>query len=643
MKAANEEILSSNEELQSTNEELETAKEELQSSNEELVTLNDELQHRNAELNVLTHDLSNLLVGVDVPVLVLDGDLRVRRFTPTAGALMNLIAGDVGRPFSNIASTLDVTDWNVLLHEVTEHGRVVEREVADRAGHRFSMRIRPYKTDGNKIEGVLLVLLDTDLIYRARDEARRSRDYAEAIVDTIHEALAVVDSGLRIKSVNRRFCELFGVTAEEVEGQPFSGRDQGSLNAPRLHAQLERVVAKGGDLKEFEVDQVFPRIGRRRLTINASTVAGTGNTLIAIEDATIRKLAEEESERSESTIRALLDSSSQSVITVDERGRVAMVNVRAEKMFGRGRSELVGQPVSILISDQAQAAFADHHRAHLAEVLKRQGGIDLSLEGRRSDGTFFPADVSLSVIQTGSGKFIVAFVSDVTQRMQLERTAQTHASQVQALAARLLSVQEEERRRVSRELHDQICQQLASLAIDISAFAAAPTPPPKERERRLKELQARVVQASEATRHIAYQLHPSVLDDLGLAASLGALCKQFSEREGVKVQFHHSDLPPEISREVASCLYRVAQESLQNIARHSGAKKVAVTVTVKKGNIALSVVDDGTGFDIEAARGRGGLGLVGMEERARLVQGKLTIEARPGQGTRISLQVRLAA
>ena len=111
MKAANEEILSSNEELQSTNEELETAKEELQSSNEELVTLNDELQHRNAELNVMTHDLSNLLVGVDIPVLVLDAELRVRRFTPMAGTLLNLIPGDVGRPFSNIASTLDVSDW----------------------------------------------------------------------------------------------------------------------------------------------------------------------------------------------------------------------------------------------------------------------------------------------------------------------------------------------------------------------------------------------------------------------------------------------------------------------------------------------------------------------------------------------------
>src|SRR5665213_1566740 len=105
------------------------ANEEFQSSNEVLVTLNDELQHRNGELDVLTHDLSNLLVGVDIPVLVLDAELRVRRFTPMASALLNLIAGDIGRPFSNIASTLDVTDWKEIFGAATGQGQVVEREV----------------------------------------------------------------------------------------------------------------------------------------------------------------------------------------------------------------------------------------------------------------------------------------------------------------------------------------------------------------------------------------------------------------------------------------------------------------------------------------------------------------------------------
>ena len=146
MRAMNEEVLSSNEELQSTNEELETAKEELESSNEELTTLNDELQKRNAELSQLTDDLSNLLTGVNIPILFLDADLRIRRFTPLAGNVLNLIATDVGRPLTDIASTLDVADWGELTSQVIQHSQVIEREVRDREGHWYALRMRPYKT-----------------------------------------------------------------------------------------------------------------------------------------------------------------------------------------------------------------------------------------------------------------------------------------------------------------------------------------------------------------------------------------------------------------------------------------------------------------------------------------------------------------
>jgi len=266
----------------------------------------------------------------------------------------------------------------------------------------------------------------------------------------------------------------------------------------------------------------------------------------------------------------------------------------------------------------------------------------MAVEARRKDGTTFPAEISLSAIPGEGQKLTVAFVGDITNRVRMEKAAQTHADQIQALAARLLTAQEEERRRVSRELHDQICQQLASLAIDISGLASEPPPPARTRQA-LKKLQTRVIQASEATRHIAYELHPSVLDDLGLVASLRMLCKQFSEREGVAVQFHPGDLPPVISREIGSCLYRVAQESLNNVARHSGAKKVSVSLTIRKNSVVLSVLDDGAGFDPATAKGTGGLGLIGMEERALLVKGTLTIDAQRPHGTRITLEVALPA
>ena len=641
MKAANEEILSSNEELQSTNEELETAKEELQSSNKELITLNDELQHRNAELNVLTHDLSNLLVGVGMPALLLDSDLRVRRFTPVAGDLLNLIPGDLGRPLSNIASTLNVTDWNELLSQVTGEGKSVEREVNDRNGRRYSLRVRPYTTAEKKVEGVLVVMLDVDQIYRARDEAKKSSDYSRAIIETIREALAVVDAELRLLTVNRSFCETFRVAHEEVEGRSLLEIGDGQWRVPRLRELLDEILPQSTRIEDFEIDQTFPRVGRRRLVLNARRIETSKTILIAIEDFTERQRAQDEAEKNRSTIRALLESTVQSIIAVDSNGTIAMTNGNTESMFGYRGEDLIGQHLSLLIPEEARNLHAAHLENWFAAPRNRITGIGFDLKGRRRDGTTFPAEIAVSTIETAEGKLGVAFVSDVTQRVQLEQAAQARAQEVQALAASLLTVQEDERRRVSRELHDQICQQLAALAIDIGAFAAAPRSAGIARER-LKTLQARVVKASEETRHIAYELHSSVLEDLGLAASLRDLCRQFSERaKDTKVKFTDDALPGPVPRAVGSCIYRVARESLQNIAQHAKARNVSVALKTEKEAVVLTIIDDGVGFEPEAVKGRGGLGLIGMEERARLVKGRLTTVSQPGKGVRLELRVPL--
>jgi PAS domain S-box-containing protein len=580
-------------------------------------------------------------VGVDIPVLVLDAGLRVRRFTPVAGTLLNLIPGDVGRPFSHIASNLDVADWKELFSKVTGQGQSIEREVSDRTGHRYSLRVRPYKTGEDKIEGVLVVLLDTDLIYRARDFAQKSSDYARAIVETIHEALVVVDSEYRVSTVNRGFCDLFRVSPQQVEGQSFFGPGAGQCNIPQLRELLQDVLSKGTEIKDLEVDQHFPEIGRRRLVLNVGQIGRSQTILIAIEDVTGRKQAQEALEKSEATIRALLDSSSQFVVAVNADERIVLASGNAERMFGYSREELLGQPLEILVPENLRARHAEHHKTYFANMQSRPMGTGLDLEGRRKDGTRFPVEIGLSVIETAEGKLGAAFVSDITQRKQLEQAAQARNREVQALAASLLTAQEEERRRVSRELHDQICQQLAALTIDIGGLAADP-PPAAEAQRRLRALQARVIKASEEARHLAYELYPSVLDDLGLVASLRALCKEFSEgAKDIALEFTGAAAPGSVPREVASCLYRVARESLQNIAKHASAKHVSVALTFQKGSVALAIADDGVGFDLKAVQGRGGLGLIGMAERARLVRGELSIATQPGHGTRIALEIPL--
>jgi len=166
LKSANEEILSANEELQSTNEELQTAKEEAQSANEELATVNEELRHRNSELGRVNNDLVNLLGGVGIPIVMVGRDLRIRRFTPPAEKAFNLIQTDVGRPISNITPNLAVDDFPGLITRVIDTLTPYEGEVKDKAGHWHSLRIRPYITLDNMIDGASIVLLDIDSIRR---------------------------------------------------------------------------------------------------------------------------------------------------------------------------------------------------------------------------------------------------------------------------------------------------------------------------------------------------------------------------------------------------------------------------------------------------------------------------------------------
>src|SRR5688572_8259533 len=174
LRSANEEILSSNEELQSTNEELETAKEELQSANEELTTVNEQLQRRNAQVDLANNDLTNLLSSTSIPVVMVGGDLRVRRFTEPARRTMNLLPGDVGRPLTDLNVATIVPDLDQIIGDVIDRVQPYEREVRDRDGRWHMMRVHPYRTAENKIDGAVIVLVDVDRFHRSQEALRQT-------------------------------------------------------------------------------------------------------------------------------------------------------------------------------------------------------------------------------------------------------------------------------------------------------------------------------------------------------------------------------------------------------------------------------------------------------------------------------------
>jgi len=176
LKASNEEVESSNEELQSTNEELETAKEELQSTNEELTTLNEELSNRNLEMMQLTNELNNLLASIQMPIVMVDNALTVRRATPAARGAFNILPTDIGRPLRDLRPNIDVPDMEKLLREVIETLGARERSVTDKHGRQYSLRVRPYRTMDDKIDGAVITLVDIDGEKEAAAEKTRQTD-----------------------------------------------------------------------------------------------------------------------------------------------------------------------------------------------------------------------------------------------------------------------------------------------------------------------------------------------------------------------------------------------------------------------------------------------------------------------------------
>ncbi|MDB6126022.1 MAG: ATPase [Pedosphaera sp.] len=282
LKSANEEIQSSNEELQSTNEELETAKEELQSTNEELTTLNDELQSRNFELSQSNNDLTNLLASVNVAILMLSSDLAIRRYTPMAERIFNLIPSDIGRRLSDLNRNIVAPDLDQSIQEVIDNLTTVEREVQDRDGHWYALRIRPYRTRENKIDGAVLLLVDID-------EHRRM---VELVMSTIKQPLITLRSDLQVKRANEAFYRLFQVTPEETENHYLYDIGHGQWNVPKLRTLLEETLSKKESVDNFEVETEFPSLGRRTMRLDARSYSEDGKAakfiLLAIKDITIK-------------------------------------------------------------------------------------------------------------------------------------------------------------------------------------------------------------------------------------------------------------------------------------------------------------------------------------------------------------------
>ncbi len=525
--SANEEIQSANEELQSTNEELETTKEELQSTNEELQTVNDELQQRNNVLAETGNDLSNLLNSVNIPLLMLDNDLHIRQFTPPMQRLLNVRPSDIGRSISEIRLQLSVEDIQPLLGEVLETLGTRELEVQDREGRWHLLRVRPYRTSENKIEGLVVVLVDIEQLRRSQQNLVDARDFASSVVESVPVPIVVLNPDLTIRTANTAFRSLIHMQPREFDARALPDlaahlwdlRDLG----PRLAALLN---GESGASLEFQHECGLPQ--SKTLLIKARPLATDGSRvlLLMIEDITLRREAER------------------------------------------------------------------------LNVMQKQ---DLESE-----------------IQA-------------TER-NLSRTQ----SELRDLNGHLFTIQEEERQHVARELHDDVSQRLSLLEMLLDEIRGKNQ---KDDLEKLENARRQLSALNTDVRQISHRLHPAILNDLGLSAALQALVKEFGERESMPATYSSQNLPDNIPPEAATAIYRISQEALRNTSKHAGKTHVKVMLSGTSHGIELKVRDFGIGFDQDTELLAPGLGMISMQERARLAGGTFHVHSVLGQGTTVTVDI----
>ncbi|WP_254699685.1 PAS domain S-box protein [Trinickia violacea] len=439
--------------------------------------------------------------------------------------------------------------------------------------------------------------------------------------------------------------------------------------------------ANGAPAEQADEPPVFRhtdtlRIGGESLTLDYATstpslVAGANDTANAILGAgalaalmaaiavfaLLRKqnaktadagFAHSQSTLNEARMMAIIRSSMEAIITVDEAQRIVIFNPMAERVFGCSAMDAIGAPLERFIPDRFRAAHKKHvEQFGVTGVSERQMGRQRVLFGLRANGEEFPIEASISQIRDATGKLYTVMLRDVTERVRAENELKTSREELRELSANLQNVREEEKTRIARELHDDLGQQLTALKMDLSAveqtLGKAPPAPPAVTTR-LASMRRLIDATVASARRIAADLRPVMLDDLGLVPAIEWLANDFANRYGIEVERRIEPGDTVFTRNSATTIFRIVQEALTNVARHAEATRVSIALAIEGDQCMLRIVDNGLGAAESHARtGNKSFGLLGIRERAHMLGGTVAVETSERHGFAITVLLPLAA
>lgn len=407
------------------------------------------------------------------------------------------------------------------------------------------------------------------------------------------------------------------------------------------HRPYAAAVLLGLSLAALLLAGVLPSL-RMALLLAAFACAFTGGSLALWRlrrETRERRSADRERRVAEARFGNIVEAAMDPIVTVDDAQRIVVFNGAAEQVFGHARTDVLGQPLDVLIPER----FRDVHRAHVAKfgetgTTSRRMGASV-LRALRSDGEEFPIEASISQHVDRGRRFYTAIVRDVTARVEAENALRRSKEEMQQLGAAANATREQEKSRIARELHDELGQLLTMLQMDVAWCKDRQPADDAAFAGKLDRMEALLRTTIAATRRISSDLRPLMLDDLGLVPSLEWLVENFAQRTGIVCDLTIAERDLALTKSHATAIFRIVQESLTNIAKHAKATHADIVVESDGDALVVRVDDDGVGFSAQSPRKPHSFGLFGLRERASLIGGTVAITSVPGEGTSVELRV----